>query len=220
MDAMVDRSRTVNGKPTSLADLGYSDVGLDDAWQLCGALQGAAHARACAGPPTPPPGTIGEPVHDAPAVLARPFAAGAYGPGNSYHYHDASGNPIVNTTRFPDMTSMVDYGHSLNLTVGCACLSLGIGRPRAVAPGSQHRHCAWHAPMAASLSSIPSSCSCCCCPLPAAAPPAAGYHNNCICGETNKSATSFYAGDVAALVAFGYDSVKLDGCVARPRAQP
>ena len=33
MDAMVDRSRSVNGVPTSLADLGYSDVGLDDAWQ-------------------------------------------------------------------------------------------------------------------------------------------------------------------------------------------
>ena len=30
MDAMVARSRTVNGVPTSLADLGYADVGLDD----------------------------------------------------------------------------------------------------------------------------------------------------------------------------------------------
>ena len=29
MDAMVNRSRTVNGVPTSLFDLGYSDVGLD-----------------------------------------------------------------------------------------------------------------------------------------------------------------------------------------------
>jgi alpha-galactosidase len=33
---MVDRSRTVNGVPTSLADLGYTDVGLDDYWQECG----------------------------------------------------------------------------------------------------------------------------------------------------------------------------------------
>jgi alpha-galactosidase len=35
MDGMVDRSRMVNGKPTSLCDLGYCDVGLDDNWQAC-----------------------------------------------------------------------------------------------------------------------------------------------------------------------------------------
>lgn len=40
MDAMVDRSRLVDGTPTSLADLGYSDVGLDDNWQLCGDYDG------------------------------------------------------------------------------------------------------------------------------------------------------------------------------------
>ena len=37
MDAIVSRARTVDGTPTSLKDLGYMDVGLDDAWQLCGA---------------------------------------------------------------------------------------------------------------------------------------------------------------------------------------
>ena len=36
MSGIVDRSRMVNGKLTSLADLGYSDVGLDDNWQQCG----------------------------------------------------------------------------------------------------------------------------------------------------------------------------------------
>lgn len=36
MDGMVSRKRTVDGKPTSLCDLGYCDVGLDDNWQLCG----------------------------------------------------------------------------------------------------------------------------------------------------------------------------------------
>lgn len=40
MDAMVDRSRLVDGEPTSLLDLGYSDVGLDDNWQLCGDYDG------------------------------------------------------------------------------------------------------------------------------------------------------------------------------------
>jgi hypothetical protein len=32
MDGMVSKKRTVNGVPTSLKDLGYLDVGLDDAW--------------------------------------------------------------------------------------------------------------------------------------------------------------------------------------------
>jgi len=35
MKGMADRSRTVNGVQTSLIDLGYSDVGLDDNWQVC-----------------------------------------------------------------------------------------------------------------------------------------------------------------------------------------
>lgn len=33
----------VNGKPTSLADLGYIDVGLDDNWQECGAYGAAQY---------------------------------------------------------------------------------------------------------------------------------------------------------------------------------
>ena len=36
MRALVDRRRLVDGKPTSLADLGYTDVGIDDGWQQCG----------------------------------------------------------------------------------------------------------------------------------------------------------------------------------------
>merc|ERR1719502_2548537 len=37
MEGMVSRKRTVDGVPTSLCDLGYCDVGLDDNWQKCGA---------------------------------------------------------------------------------------------------------------------------------------------------------------------------------------
>jgi hypothetical protein len=33
MSGLVDTSRTVNGVPTSLAALGYTDSGLDDFWQ-------------------------------------------------------------------------------------------------------------------------------------------------------------------------------------------
>jgi alpha-galactosidase len=37
MDGMVKKTRTVDGKATSLCDLGYCDVGLDDNWQNCSA---------------------------------------------------------------------------------------------------------------------------------------------------------------------------------------
>mmetsp|Transcript_14396 Transcript_14396/g.46951 ORF Transcript_14396/g.46951 Transcript_14396/m.46951 type:complete len:415 (-) Transcript_14396:1834-3078(-) len=36
MVALASRKRSVDGQPTSLADLGYRDVGLDDNWQRCG----------------------------------------------------------------------------------------------------------------------------------------------------------------------------------------
>jgi len=36
MLGMTSRARTVDGVPTSLCDLGYCDVGLDDNWQQCG----------------------------------------------------------------------------------------------------------------------------------------------------------------------------------------
>eukprot|EP00048_Salpingoeca_helianthica_P017746 m.238839 g.238839 ORF g.238839 m.238839 type:complete len:427 (-) comp22077_c0_seq1:33-1313(-) len=83
--ALADRSRIVDGVPTSLADLGYVDAGLDDCWQECG----------------------------------------AYGP-QKYTYHNASGWPQVNFTRFPDMKHMVDVAHSLGLRAGfysnnCKC---------------------------------------------------------------------------------------------------
>eukprot|EP01062_Namystynia_karyoxenos_P015880 TRINITY_DN157_c0_g1_i2.p1 TRINITY_DN157_c0_g1~~TRINITY_DN157_c0_g1_i2.p1 ORF type:complete len:447 (+),score=168.08 TRINITY_DN157_c0_g1_i2:68-1342(+) len=35
MDKMAQRTRTVDGRPTSLVDLGYTSCGLDDAWQAC-----------------------------------------------------------------------------------------------------------------------------------------------------------------------------------------
>tara|TARA_B100000795_G_scaffold165967_1_gene124845 strand:- start:146 stop:1468 length:1323 start_codon:yes stop_codon:yes gene_type:complete len=41
MKGMTDKSRTVNGKPASLCDLGYCDVGLDDNWQACGSKDAA-----------------------------------------------------------------------------------------------------------------------------------------------------------------------------------
>ena len=40
------RKNTVNGKPTSLYDLGYSSIGLDDGWQACGqGVNGSYHDK-------------------------------------------------------------------------------------------------------------------------------------------------------------------------------
>jgi hypothetical protein len=77
MKGMTSRKRMVDGKPTSLQDLGYVTVGLDDNWQLCG----------------------------------------DYAP-HGYTYHNASGDPVVNTQRFPNMKQMTDYAHSLGLLAG------------------------------------------------------------------------------------------------------
>jgi alpha-galactosidase len=46
VDAVTSRSRLVDGRPTSLADLGYGRIGIDDAWQACGTgWQGTFHAK-------------------------------------------------------------------------------------------------------------------------------------------------------------------------------
>ena len=115
-DGMVDKSREVDGVPTSLCDLGYCDVGLDDNWQKCG----------------------------------------SYGESN-YTFHTEDGFPVVNEELFPDMKAMTDKAHSMGLTAG------------------------W-------------------------------YGNNCICRESSTDADKFYAGDVDALMKFGFDGYKLDGC--------
>jgi hypothetical protein len=65
------------GVPTSLQDLGYSDVGLDDAWQLCGSYTSEA-----------------------------------------YTYHDETGAPVIDYTKFPDFKALTDHAHSLGLTAG------------------------------------------------------------------------------------------------------
>ena len=80
---------------------------------------------------------------------------GSYGP-NNYTYHDASGNPVVDTTKFPNMTGMTSYAHSLNLTAGF-------------------------------------------------------YSNNCACSDHCTDVACF-AADVNAILSWGFDAVKLDGC--------
>ena len=118
MEAITDRSRTVFGRPTSLAELGYVGVGLDDNWQQCG----------------------------------------SYG-ASQYTYHSEEGRPLVNRARFPDLIAMTNKAHALNLTAG------------------------W-------------------------------YLNNCICAD-HCATEACYQGDVDALLDYGFDSVKLDGCGAQ-----
>ena len=47
VDALIDRTRRVDGSLKSLADLNYSRIGLDDSWQDCGAgVNGTFHSAA------------------------------------------------------------------------------------------------------------------------------------------------------------------------------
>jgi alpha-galactosidase len=75
IDALTSRSRTVGGKPTSLADLGFNHLGIDDGRQACGT-------------------------------------------GYKGSFHAADGTPMVNKTKFPDLKSLVDYGHAKGSKMG------------------------------------------------------------------------------------------------------
>ena len=43
VDALVSKSRLVDGAPMSLADLGYARLGIDDGWQSCGSGPGGSY---------------------------------------------------------------------------------------------------------------------------------------------------------------------------------
>ena len=44
MAGLTDKSRMSDGKPTSLIELGYNRIGMDDNWQACGSgLNGSFH---------------------------------------------------------------------------------------------------------------------------------------------------------------------------------
>ena len=51
MDGMVRKDRKVDGVPTSLCDLGYCDVGLDDNWQQCSTTKGGLRFHDQSGTP-------------------------------------------------------------------------------------------------------------------------------------------------------------------------
>lgn len=83
IDAITDKSRG-----TSLAELGFKDVGVDDGWQACGTGRSL---------------------------------------DNHSSFHDASGKPLLNATKFQDVKAMVEYGHKKGCTMGwydnnCMCM--------------------------------------------------------------------------------------------------
>ena len=107
MTGMLDKSRMVDGVPTSLKDLGYSVRRL----AVC-ALRRRPCARAhapCLPPHPPSPQDVG--------LDDNWQQCGKYGP-NGYTFHSEEGRPIVNPARFPDFQNMTNYAHSLGLTAG------------------------------------------------------------------------------------------------------
>ena len=116
MRAAVDKSRLVDGRPTSLAELGWDLVAMDDGWQKCncssrGDLDGSL----------PRCGNC---------MSTGACTNGNCGGGCSYHDDNGTGWPNVDVRRFPDMSGLVKYGHDLGLRVGsylnnCICAEGG-----------------------------------------------------------------------------------------------
>ncbi|CAJ1420135.1 unnamed protein product [Effrenium voratum] len=102
MDAVLDKSRLVDGKPTSLAELGFDWISMDDGWQRCN-----CSVRQDLDP-------------------KLPKCDGNLCFGGHCSWHDAAGVPVVRKDRFPNMKELVDYGHAHELKVGtylntCIC---------------------------------------------------------------------------------------------------
>lgn len=106
MDAAVSKSRKVNGKYTSLAELGFDYVSMDDGWQRCN-----CSTRQDVDPSLP----------QCPNLCF----------GGQCTFHGQDGLPLVRKDRFPDMKTLVEYGHSLGLKVGtylnnCICMEVNL----------------------------------------------------------------------------------------------
>lgn len=108
MVAAVDKSRTVKGKPTSLAELGFDYISMDDGWQECN-----CSTRQDTDP-------------------SKPKCPNLCFPSDSCTFHNTQAPywPKIRLDRFPDMKAMVKFGHSLGLKVGtylnnCICMEAG-----------------------------------------------------------------------------------------------
>jgi len=132
---LTDTSRPIKGMAagTSLKDLGYHSVGMDEGWAAC--------------PPQPGPYPHGrDPRVDPRASMPRLNVTGPFPIGGNktamYHGLNADGttiSPVVDTVVFPDMKALVDKIHALGLKAGwylndCLsyCLKLGDACPPSV----------------------------------------------------------------------------------------
>eukprot|EP00038_Savillea_parva_P008836 m.179517 g.179517 ORF g.179517 m.179517 type:complete len:497 (-) comp14778_c0_seq1:22-1512(-) len=111
---LVNSSRPIKGMPpgTSLLDLGYKSVGMDEGWAACPAQPGPfPHGR--------------DPRVDPRAAMKRmnvpePFPIG-HNMTAEYHKLNSDGttiSPVVDTLVFPDMKAMVDKIHAMGLKAG------------------------------------------------------------------------------------------------------
>ena len=110
MHAFTDKSRMVDGKPTSLAEVGYLSVGMDDGYQRCN----------CSSPQGPYPHSL----------TNETCSVNDCRGGKCTWHNQTDGTPMIDTIRFPDLKGLVAYGHSLALQVGfylntCICMEKG-----------------------------------------------------------------------------------------------
>ena len=128
---LIDTSRPIKGKPvgTSLKDLGFNQVGMDEGWATCPPAKtdpktGYSHGR----------NPLVDPRAWQPRTnVSKPFSIGG-GKTSMYHQANADGtiSPVVDKVLFPDMKAMVDKIHGMGVYVGwylndCLsyCASLG-----------------------------------------------------------------------------------------------
>ena len=90
VDALVDTSRLVGGKNTSLRDVGYEWVGQDDGWQQCA---------------KPPPR----------CTVPRGGTQKCGPHRGSGGWHNASGSPQLDKVKYPDLKAAVAYAHKHGL---------------------------------------------------------------------------------------------------------
>jgi hypothetical protein len=107
ISTFVDKSRTVGGVTTSLAEVGYLSIGMDDGYQRCNCSGGhgendhyphSSYNVSCSGD------NSGE-------------AANACKLGRCTWHNQTDGTPLIDTLKFPDLKGLVAYGHSLSLQV-------------------------------------------------------------------------------------------------------
>lgn len=137
----------------------------------------------------------------APSRLCALPSTGA-GPSH-FTFHQPSGAPVVNRSRFPDFEAMTARAHALGLTAGW-CAQGARTRAFEPTPRTSSGSCA-HVRKRARASDVRKRAR--------ASAARYRYLNNCICAD-HCSGPECYLGDIVALSEFGFDAVKLDGCSA------